>query len=152
MVAQESIPITLEKVLELGGANNLTIEEYKERQNLSLAGLSKAKEWWLPEIYAGIQTHQLWGAGMNTDGRFYLDVNRQNLWGGLGLNVNWNFGEGIYEANAAKLNSQASVFITQAESNQQLLKIIRSYYNLMTAQLNYAAYQNLVTQSDSIVQ
>ncbi|NCP84466.1 MAG: hypothetical protein GW823_06125, partial [Bacteroidetes bacterium] len=86
LIAQDTIPINLEKVLELGGADNLTIKEYKERQELSLAELSKAKEWWLPEIYAGAQTHQLWGAAMNTDGRFFLDVNRQNLWGGLGLN------------------------------------------------------------------
>jgi len=150
--AQDTIPINLEKVLELGGADNLTIKEYKERQELSLAELTKAKEWWLPEIYAGVQTHQLWGAAMNADGRFFLDVNRQNLWGGLGLNANWDFADGIYNAKSANLRSQASQYMTQAERNQQLLKMIDAYYNLMTAQLNYNAYQNLVSQSDSIVQ
>ena len=60
--AQDTIPINLEKILELGGADNLTIKEYKERQELSLAELTKAKEWWLPEIYAGVQTHKLRGA------------------------------------------------------------------------------------------
>lgn len=152
VTAQDTIPINLEKVLELGGADNLTIKEYKERQELSLAKLTKAKEWWLPEIYAGTQTHQLWGAAMNTDGRFFLDVNRQNLWGGLGLNANWDFADGIYNAKSANLKSQASQYMTQAERNQQLLKMIDAYYNLMTAQLNYSAYQNLVSQSDSIVQ
>ncbi|MBW6481930.1 MAG: TolC family protein [Vicingaceae bacterium] len=150
--AQEILPLTLEKVLELGGADNLTIKEYKERQELSLAELTKSKEWWLPEIYAGVQTHQLWGAAMNADGRFFLDVNRQNLWGGLGLNANWDFADGIYSAKSANLRNQASQYLTQAERNQQLLKMIDAYYNLMTAQLNYNAYQNLVTQSDSIVQ
>jgi len=152
LAAQDTIPINLEKVLELGGADNLTIKEYKERQELSLAELTKAKEWWLPEIYAGAQTHQLWGAAMNADGRFFLDVKRQNLWGGLGLNANWDFADGIYNAKSANLRSQASQYMTQAERNQQLLKMIDSYYNLMTAQLNYNAYQNLVIQSDSIVQ
>ncbi len=150
--AQDTIPINLEAVLTLGGAANLTIKEYKERQELSLAELTKAKEWWLPEIYAGAQTHQLWGAAMNADGRFFLDVDRQNLWSGLGLNANWDFGDGIYNAKSANLRNQASQYLTQAERNQQLLEMISAYYQLMTAQLNYNAYQDLVSQSDSIVQ
>ena len=56
--AQETVPITLEKVLELSGANNLTIKEYQERQKLANAKVSKAKEWWLPEAYGGAQTQQ----------------------------------------------------------------------------------------------
>jgi len=150
--AQETVPVKLETILELGGANNLTIKEYQERQNLANAQLLKAKEWWLPEIYAGAQTHQLWGAGMNTDGRFFLDVNRQNLWGGLGLNAHWDFADGIYDAKSANLKSQASQYLTLAERNQQLLEMINAYYELMTAQLNYNAYENLVGQSDSILQ
>jgi len=150
--AQDTVSINLETILKLGGADNLTIKEYKERRELSLAELTKAKEWWLPEIYAGAQTHQLWGAAMNADGRFFLDVNRQNLWSGLGLNVNWDFADDIYNAKSANIRSQASHYRTQAERNQQLLKMIEAYYNLMTAQLNYNAYQNLVSQSDSIVQ
>ena len=150
--AQDTIPINLETVLKIGGADNLTIKEYKERQELSLAELTKAKEWWLPEVYAGAQTHQLWGATMNADGRFFQEVNRQNLWMGLGLNANWDFADGIYNAKSAKLRSQASQYLTQAERNQQLLEMINAYYELMTAQLNYNAYQNLVSQSDSIVQ
>ena len=149
-LAQDTIPINLEKILELGGADNLTIKEYKERQELSLAKLAKAKEWWLPELYAGAETHQLWGAAMNTGGRFFLDVNRQNLWTGLGLNAHWDFADGIYNAKSANLRSQASQYLTQAERNQQLLKMIDAYYKLMTAQLNYSAYQNLVGQSDTI--
>ncbi|WP_373492720.1 hypothetical protein, partial [Aquiflexum sp.] len=42
ILAQDTIPINLEKILELGGADNLTIKEYKERQELSLAELTKA--------------------------------------------------------------------------------------------------------------
>ncbi|MFT6816168.1 MAG: outer membrane protein TolC [Sphingobacteriales bacterium] len=152
LTAQDTVSINLEKVLELGGADNLTIKEYKERQKLSLAELAKAKEWWLPELYAGAQTQQLWGAAMNADGRFFLDVNRQNLWGGLGLNANWDFADGLYNAKSANLRSQASQYMTQAERNQQLLKMIDAYYNLMTAQLNYDAYQKLVVQSDRIIQ
>nr|MBA3970962.1 TolC family protein [Bacteroidota bacterium] len=113
--AQETLPINLQTVLEIGGAHNFTIKEFKAKQELAAANLSKAKEWWLPDVYAGLQTHQLWGAAMNADGRFFLDVNRQNLWAGLGLNANWNFAEGIYKTKSAKLQVQASVYVTQAE-------------------------------------
>jgi outer membrane protein TolC len=150
-LAQDTIPITLEKILDLGGANNLTIKEYKERQELSLAEFAKSKEWWLPEIYAGSQTHQLWGTAMNADGRFFLDVNSQNLWGGIGLNAYWDFAESIYNVESANLKSQVSQYLTKAERNQQLLKMINAYYELMTAQLSYNAYQNLVNQSNSII-
>jgi outer membrane protein TolC len=148
--AQETLPINLQTVLEMGGANNLTIKEFQAKQELATANLLKAKEWWLPNVYAGLQTHQLWGAAMNADGRFFLDVNRQNLWAGLGLNANWNIAEGIYKTKAAKLQVQASVYETQAERNNTLLATIKSYYDLQTAQMKLIAYKNLVAQSDTI--
>lgn len=150
--AQETIPINLETLLELGGANSLTIKEYQERQNLANAQLLKARKWWLPDVYAGLQTHQLWGAVMNGNGRFFLDVNRQNLWAGLGLNMHWDLSEGIYATKSAKLRHQASELLTQAERNRELLKMVTAYYNLMTAQLNFVAYQDLMNQSDTIAQ
>ena len=151
-VAQDALSVNLEMILELGGADNLTIKEYKERQALSLAKLEKAKEWWLPEVYAGLRTHQLWGASMNADGRFFFDVNRQNLWGGLGLGARLDFAKGLYQLEAAQYKSQATQYSTQAERNQQLLKMVEAYYEFTTAQLNYNAYQDLVGQSDSIIQ
>ena len=151
-LAQSTISVNLEKILELAGAENLTIKEYKERQELSLAEFTKAKEWWLPEIYTGVQTQQLSGAAMNSDGRFFLDVNRQNLWAGSGLNVKWDFADGIFNEKSANLKNESRKYITQAERNQHLLQVIYAYYELMTAQLNYNAYQNLVVQSDIIAQ
>ncbi len=150
--AQETLPINLQTVLEMGGANNLTIKEFQAKQELATANLNKSKEWWLPDVYAGLQTHQLLGAAMNADGRFFLDVNRQNLWGGLGLNANWNFAEGIYKTKSAKLQVQASVYETHAERNNTLLATIKAYYDLQTSQMKLIAYKNLVAQSDTITQ
>ena len=150
--AQEEILISLEDVLEIGGADNLTILKHKELQALSLAEYTKAKNWWLPEVFGGIQTHQLWGAAMNSDGRFFLDVNRQNLWGGIGLNTAWDFSEKVYDTKTARLNSEARPYISEAKRNEQLLQMIYAYYDLMTYQLHYKAYHNLVNQSDSIIQ
>jgi len=152
ITAQDTIPINLEIVLELGGADNLTIKAYKERQELSAAKLTKAKEWWLPEIYAGAQTHQLWGVAMNADGRFFQEVDRQNLWAGIGLNANWDFADGIYAKKSAEYMNRAQEFTSQAQRNQELLEMISVYYDLLTAQLNYNAYEKLVGQADTISQ
>ncbi|MGJ3236044.1 TolC family protein [Marivirga sp.] len=148
--AQDTIPLNLEKVMELAGANNLTIKEYKERQELANAQNTEANEWWLPDIYAGVQTHQLAGAAMNADGGFFLEVNRNNLWSGIGLNANWDFADGIFKSKAASLKSDASSYKTEAERNQIILEAIKAYYELQSAQAELSAYRNLVEQSDSI--
>ena len=101
-VAQESIPITLEKVLELSGAKNLTIQEYVQKQKLAVANVERAKEWWLPNINVGAQANQLWGAVMNGNGKFFLDVERNNLGLGLGVQANWDFAQGIYATQGSK--------------------------------------------------
>ena len=148
--SQEIQPINLETVLKLGGANNLTIQEYKQRQELALANLSKAKEWWLPNVYAGIQTHQLWGASMNSDGRFFLDVSSSNLWLGLGLEAHWDFADGIYATKAARLKAEAALYQTQAERNKALLESIDVYYDFAAAQMYYLAYRQLAEYADTI--
>ena len=126
--AQQILPINLETVLELAGANNLTIREFQTKQALAEADLATAKSWWLPEAYAGAHTHQLWGAAMNADGRFFLDVNRQSLWAGVGLNASWNFGEGIYRTKAAKLQAQAATVLDAAwTAGVRYLDAARSY-------------------------
>jgi len=148
----EQQPINLETALTLGGANNLTIKEFKLKQELAAAELTKSKEWWLPDLYAGVTSHQLNGNAMNGDGNFFVDVDRQSFWGGIGLNATWNFGDGIFLAKAAELRSEAAFHQTAAEKNHALLDIIESYYDFLAAQLYYAAYEKLATQADTIAQ
>ncbi|MBL4861763.1 MAG: TolC family protein, partial [Crocinitomicaceae bacterium] len=135
----------------LAGANNLTIQEFQQRQKRVAADLSKAKEWWLPNLYAGTTFHQLWGNVMNGDGQIFTDVNRQNFWGGVGLNANWDFGDGLFKVDAAEFNVQAAAYETQAEKNKALLEVIQTYYDFLTAQLYYNAYQELIVRGDSII-
>jgi outer membrane protein TolC len=150
--AQDVLPINLEVVLELSGANNLTIQEFQAKQEWAEANLSKSREWWLPDLYTGFQTDQLWGASMNGDGRFFLDVNRQSLWAGFGLEANLDFADGIYKTKAAKLEAQAAVYETQAERNKVLLEAIKAYFDLQTAQMELVAYRSLIAQSDTLTQ
>ncbi|MFT5512046.1 MAG: outer membrane protein TolC [Bacteroidia bacterium] len=142
--------INLETVLQIGGANNLTIQEYKLRQALALAKHTKAKEWWLPDVYFGTSVHQLWGSAMNGDGRFFTEVNRQNFWTGFGLNASWNFGDAIFKEDAAELKTQAAVYTTEVEKNKALVEVVQTYYDFLTAQLHYNAYEALSLEADTI--
>lgn len=149
---QESQAINLETILELGGANNLTIQKYQLQQNLAMADAEKAKEWWLPDLYAGVAMHQLWGNAMNGNGAIFTDVNRQSFWGGVGFDANWNFAEGVYTLKAERLKIQALEYQNLAQKNQILLEIISSYYDFLSAQIYYNTYENLVYQADTIAQ
>lgn len=145
------LSINLEEVLKMAGANNLTIQEYQIRQSVASAELDQAKEWWLPSVYGGFQTHQLNGAAMNSNGAYFLDVQRNSLWVGLGAAVNLDFATGIHTKRASEYQLQATSLLTEVQKNKVIIQSIDAYYDLVTAQSNFSAYQVLVDQSDTII-
>lgn len=150
--AGDTTAISLIEVLKWGGANNLTIKEYEQKEKLAEANLAQSREWWVPEVYAGFNLHYLKGTAMNTDGRFFQDVTQKNSSSGLGLSATWNFGNGIWNVKAQKLRVEAGKFLTRAERNNVLLKAIDAYYDFLAVRLFYQAYQSIDAQSDTIVQ
>ena len=147
-----TINIDLKTVLEMGGANNLTIKKYELQKELALAEITEANSWWLPEIYAGVMVHQRWGSAMNGDGRFFTGVDRNNLWAGVGANGYWKLGEGIYNAKLAEIRSQGIQFQQEATKNEVLLEVINEYYGFLSAQLKIGTYDLLINQTDTIAQ
>lgn len=150
--AQKTFPVNIETVLKLARANNLTIQEYQLKYQQALAEQSKAKEWWLPNIYFGVSTHYLNGAAMNTDGQIFTDVNRNNLWTGLGIGVEIDFSKGFYSSLAAKQKAEAVNYQSTAETNQVILQAVQAYFDLQAEQLKYFFLQQLVNQSDTLSQ
>jgi outer membrane protein TolC len=150
--AQQSFAINLETVLKLAGANNLIVKEYQIRYQQALADQSKAKEWWLPDVYAGYSTHYLHGAAMNADGKIFTGVNRNNLWTGLGIAAEIDFGKGFYQSLAARQKVQSANYFSIAEKNKAILNAIHAYYNLQAEQLKFIFLKQLAEQSDTISQ
>jgi len=149
-IAQENVQsIDLATVLELGGANNLTIKQYRQLQEKALADVYKSKEWWLPEIHGGIRVHQLWGNAMNTDGTIFENLNRQFFLAGAGVNASWDFSE-IYSVRANELTAEATQYMTQAQRNEVLLQALEVYFDFLTADLYYRTFKVLVDQSELI--
>ncbi|MFT5279442.1 MAG: outer membrane protein [Bacteroidia bacterium] len=148
---EQKVELNLNKVLELGKANNLTIKLYQAQQVLATADLTKAREWWLPDLNVGARTHWLKGSAMNGNGVFFTDVDRNNLWIGAGLDASWDFGNEVFKTKSARLLSQASKFRTEQAQNDVLLSSIESYFDLLLADVQIASYGQLIEQSDAII-
>ena len=150
--AGETFQIDLDTVLKLAGADNLTVKEYQLKYQQALAEQSKAKEWWQPTVHTGVTTHYLNGAAMNTDGRIFTDLDRNNLWAGLGISLELDFNQGLFGELAARKKSEAAHYFSIAEKNQALLNAVQAYFDLQTEQLKYAFLQALVNQADNLAQ
>ncbi|MEJ6588660.1 MAG: TolC family protein [Crocinitomicaceae bacterium] len=149
--AQEVLSITLGEVLQQCGANNATIKTYEAKVLRAEAQLIKDKEWWLPGVFAGAQTHQLMGVAMNGNGNFFIDVNRNNLLLGLGINANIDIASGLFQkkVSAYKILSIARESI--AARNHILLESVHAYYDLLRTQMELQVYDFLLTHSDTII-
>lgn len=147
---QEVQPIDFTTVLELCDAQNLTIQEYTLQQELANAQLDEAKGWWLPDLYGGFQGLQEWGAGLNTDGKFALNNDKDMLWMGLGIDATWNLAEGIFTTKGAKLKNETYRYMSQANRNKTILQAIDTYYDLLSAQLEKSAYVQLESELESL--
>lgn len=150
--AQERFPINLETVMQLSGANSLTVQEYQLKRELAVAEQAKAKEWWLPNLNAGFTTHYLSGAAMNADGRIFTDIEQNNLWAGLGISAEIDFSKGIYQTLAAKQKVQAADYFSIAEKNKAILRSIEVYFDMQNEQLKYVSLKRLVSQADTLSQ
>lgn len=147
---QKALPMNLTQVLELSGANNLTVKSYQLMYQQSVADEQKAREWWLPEMFAGPSTHYLNGASMNTNGEILSHLNRNNLWLGLGAQAKIDFNKGKYNYLASKQNTEARKYESQAERNKAILKGVQLYLDLQKEQFKYNFLSNLVMKFDSL--
>ncbi|MBZ9730863.1 TolC family protein [Salegentibacter sp. JZCK2] len=149
--AQEQVvELDLPAVLEVGGADNLSIDRYEKEQELAEANYLKAKSWWLPDLSLGVRSEHLWGAAMNADGGFFLEVERNNLWLGPEMNLSWDFGKDIYKLKAEELKLRAADFETREEKNQAILRGIEVYYEFKNAQLSRTAYDRMAEIADTV--
>lgn len=150
--AQEILPVNAATVLQLAGANNLTVKEYDLRYKQALADQIKAGEWWLPTLRAGVSAHYLNGAAMNTDGRIFTGLNQNNLWASLGFSAEIDFNKGRYEYLASKQIAEANRYESAAQRNQVILQALQTYFDMQAAQESYLLLDALAKQADLLAQ
>jgi outer membrane protein len=149
--AQDGIYLTAEKVIALAKTDNLDIKREILNAEIANAKASKAKEWWLPELFVGTQLHQLDGSGLNTDGRIFEDVDRQSRWYGGEARVDWNIGKGIYDAKVAKLRAKSAALQSEVGKNQVTLDVLETYYDLLVITAKKALYEDMVISKSNLV-
>jgi len=149
------IPVTLETVLKLAGADNLKIAEFNAKYELAKASKLEAKEWFLPTISPGLLLMSYSGYAQNTDGSFINEFDagssKNFIWTGLGVTANWDLGDKVYKYLAAKQEVTGADYARQAETNQRVLEAVRAFFDLSAAQSKLTALQKIATKSEDIV-
>ncbi len=140
----------LESLITMADSANPHLRESLREQELSTAQWRFAREWWLPDLSAGVSTHQLTGIAMNGNGNFYLDVSRDNLWAGLGLEAKWNVRSGPTRVRLAGVNRDLSGFQHRARRNEVLLEIADAYFGLLLARHSLRVLDSLAKRSEEI--
>ncbi len=142
--------IDLKSVISMTGSDNLNIREANYRFALAEAETKLQKEWWIPNLNAGVALHQRNGSVMNGDGRFFLDINRQNFDAGIGLELNLDFSKGLYGAKGNAAQSRAAKYTSSAIQNKATLASVHAYLDLLAAKAKINAFESLAEQSASI--
>jgi outer membrane protein TolC len=153
LVAQDSrrvMPINLETVLKLAGANNLKIAEIKAKHNISKAKAREAQEWVYPSVNPGFLLMNTAGSVQNAKGDF-LETDKNSFWAGAAITANWSIGKASYNYLSAKQNIVTAELWLQAEKNQQILNAIQVYFELGASQGELSSLIDMSQKSDDIV-
>jgi len=152
---EKIIPVNLETVLKLAGADNLKIAEFNAKYELAKANKLEAKEWFLPTISPGLLLMSYSGYAQNTDGSFINEFeagsSKNSIWTGVGITANWDLGDKVYKYLAAKQEVTGAGYARQAETNQRVLEAVRVFFDLNAAQSKLTALQKIATKSEDIV-
>jgi len=122
-----SLLINIDSVINISKSHSHLIKKYSQDLNKTKADLIQAKEWYFPTIYAGAMLHQLHGASMNADGKFFTDVDRQNTWAGIGANIEWDPGKSSIMVAAIKKRLKSDEYSFRAFTNELILNNIEVY-------------------------
>jgi len=148
---QANISLGLPQILQMARQNSPVILAYQHQIEQAEARYVQAKNWFLPNLYAGTQMHHLRGTAMNSDGHFFTQVNRRNFWGGIGMSLDWDLAKGIFDSKEKRWELEGQKEQVKALINQELLKIVSVYLDLQAAEASHHALALLVEQSKQVL-
>jgi|GEM_PF-6002256 len=149
-VCQAQAQITLSEALQKAKTTSPQLRQNLLNLNIAKAEARSARDWWVPDVGAGVQMHQQNGAAMNSDGRFFLDVNRQYFAAGGSVDVTLDFKDAFLGTRAAELSYRAQQQTNLQNNNEFLAVTSMQYYALQAAQLKLKALSDFVAYSDRI--
>ncbi|HHG86200.1 MAG TPA: TolC family protein [Bacteroidetes bacterium] len=150
--APRVIKLDIAAIMDFLDDDVLAIQELNERLKLAQVKAAKEKSWWLPTLSGGFNLHQLNGIAMNTDGRYFTDLNRQNYFAGLGLDAEWDFATGPDRARLAEAATKGLELASETERMELLQKAGELYFALAAEDARMRSQLALLVRAESIVQ
>jgi outer membrane protein TolC len=150
VVCQTLGHITLTEALQKARVYSPQMRQNLLNLDVAEAKARSARDWWVPDVGAGVQMHQQNGAAMNSDGRFFLDINRQYFAAGGTVDVTLDLKDAFLGTRAAELAYRAQQQTNIQNSNEFLGFITMQYYALQATQLKLEALGDFVLYSDRI--
>lgn len=151
------MPVDLPTVMRLVSGRNLDVTMVRQELREAHAELRYAKRWWLPNVSPTLRYNDANGNEQNTQGAIF-DVNKTNAFGGAGVYGDWEVGESIFTALAAKRRTSARQEAVTAGLNDATLEAALAYFELLRNQmaLGIAAeilqlYEGLVKETEAQV-
>ncbi len=150
--AQDALYLSLDGLIARTKKENLSIKKGQFNLELANAELQKSKEWWFPNVFLGTNFHHLNGRALNSDGRFFADVDRQSRWYGGEVNIDLNIGKGIYNSRAKRFQVEQARMQNEVAGNTILLHTISIYYELLKISAKKKLYEELKSSKESLIQ
>jgi outer membrane protein TolC len=146
----QAMPIDLATILRLAGERALEIRLAEAQAAAAKALHDYAKSTWLPTLSprATVVRHE--GRLQSTEGLIF-DVDKQNAFGGAGVDVQFNLAEAWFRSIAAEQRANAARLGIQVAQHVNVGAAVRLYYNLLEATANLQISQRAVAQSRELV-
>lgn len=121
--------IDLAEVLSLVERQGLDLRIARERWRAAQAAADTARATWYPRVVVGTGLTRTEGRVQATDGAL-LNVDKQSIYGDVGLSFELNLGEAIYGTRAAEHRELASEFDMLAERGDSITLAAHYYFDL----------------------
>ena len=126
-------PLDLHTLLRLAGTRPLAIEVARAQAQAAAADETRALSRFVPSLRPQLAFFRHQRRLQNTQGAF-LDVDKQNTFGGAGLDLQVNVADAWYDHLAAQQRARASTLGVDTAQHINLGRAVQLYYALVQAQ------------------
>jgi outer membrane protein TolC len=143
-------PINLPTALRLADARAIDVALASERIKVAAAQLERARVLWLPTVYAGVDYFRHDGKIQDTAGNI-LDVSKSAFMAGAGPVAIFALADALLQPLAARQIVRARQAGLQATTNDTLLAVAESYFNVQQARGELAGAEDTVRRNEDLL-
>ena len=142
--------ISLLEVLELVETQGIDVQLADERLREARAETYIAEAAWWPQLRIGTSLYRNEGRVQSTPGAF-IDTDKQNAYAGGQLRMEFDFGDAIYGARAARHSEQASSFETDSAVHDAVTFAALAYFDLLESYARLPIAEDALQHAEELV-